>query len=180
ADTEFIKRATTGYDDFARCVDAYPLVRAEAETGVPAAAIKETALEYAKADRGMICWTLGITEHHNAVDNVFALINLALLTGKVGRYGCGLNPLRGQNNVQGGGDMGAIPNRLAGFQDMLDDDVRAKFERAWKTKIQQRHGWNITQMFIALYQRQLTSHYGIGDRQKRADGALDRIDVDLW
>ena len=63
----------------------------------------------------MICWTLGITEHHNAVDNVLALINLALLTGKVGRYGCGLNPLRGQNNVQGGGDMGAIPARLPGF-----------------------------------------------------------------
>ena len=66
----------------------------------------------------MICWTLGITEHHNAVDNVFALINLALLTGHVGRYGSGLNPLRGQNNVQGGGDMGAIPNKLPGFQDI--------------------------------------------------------------
>ena len=66
----------------------------------------------------MICWTLGITEHHNAVDNVLALINLALLTGHVGRYGSGLNPLRGQNNVQGGGDMGAIPNKLPGFQDV--------------------------------------------------------------
>ena len=63
----------------------------------------------------MICWTLGITEHHNAVDNVLALINLALLTGHVGRFGSGLNPLRGQNNVQGGGDMGAIPNKPAGI-----------------------------------------------------------------
>ena len=63
----------------------------------------------------MICWTLGITEHHNAVDNVLALINLALLTGHVGRCGCGCNPLRGQNNVQGGGDMGAIPNKLPGI-----------------------------------------------------------------
>ena len=63
----------------------------------------------------MICWTLGITEHHNAVDNVVALINLALLTGHVGRYGCGCNPLRGQNNVQGGGDMGALPNKLPGL-----------------------------------------------------------------
>src|SRR5207248_7441121 len=155
ADEEFIKRATTGYEEFARCVEAYPLERAEAETGVPAAAIKEVALEYGRAKRGMICWTLGITEHHNAVDNVLALINLALLTGKVGRYGCGLNPLRGQNNVQGGGDMGAIPNRLAGFQDMAEDDVRAKFERAWNTTIQPRHGWNLTQMFLAMDQRQL-------------------------
>ena len=63
----------------------------------------------------MICWTLGITEHHNAVDNVLSLINLALLTGHVGVYGSGVNPLRGQNNVQGGGDMGAIPNKLPGL-----------------------------------------------------------------
>ena len=96
ADKEFIARATTGYEEFERCVEAYTLERAEAETGVPAAAISEVALDYARAERGMICWTLGITEHHNAVDNVLALINLALLTGKVGRYGCGLNPLRGQ------------------------------------------------------------------------------------
>ena len=78
----------------------------------------------------MICWTLGITEHHNATDNVLALINLALLTGKVGRYGCGLNPLRGQNNVQGGGDMGAIPARLPGFQDLRGPgDPRQVLER---------------------------------------------------
>ena len=71
--------------------------------------------------RAMICWTLGITEHHNAVDNVLALINLSLLTGHVGRYGSGLNPLRGQNNVQGGGDMGALPDRLPGFQHVEND-----------------------------------------------------------
>ena len=79
----------------------------------PADAIREVAHAYARADKAQICWTLGITEHHNAVDNVFALINLALLTGHVGRYGSGLNPLRGQNNVQGGGDMGAIPEQAA-------------------------------------------------------------------
>ena len=89
---------------------------------MPADVIREAAHAYARADRAMICWTLGITEHHNAVDNVLALINLALLTGHVGRYGSGVNPLRGQNNVQGGGDMGAIPNRLPGFQDVDKDD----------------------------------------------------------
>src|SRR4029453_10459612 len=70
--------------------------------------IREAAHAYGRAGKAMICWTLGITEHHNAVDNVLALINLSLLTGHVGRYGSGLNPLRGQNNVQGGGDMGAL------------------------------------------------------------------------
>src|SRR5947209_7820626 len=103
----FIERATTGFDEYAACVEAYPLERGERDTGVPASAIRELAYAYANADRAQICWTLGITEHHNAVDNVLALINLALLTGHVGRYGAGLNPRRAQNNVQGGGDMGA-------------------------------------------------------------------------
>ena len=79
----------------------------------------------------MICWTLGITEHHNAVDNVLALISLVLLTGHVGRYGSGVNPLRGQNNVQGGGDMGALPDRLPGFQHVENDELRTKFDEAW-------------------------------------------------
>src|SRR4029453_7750081 len=101
------------------------------ETGVPAAAIREAAHAYAKADRAMICWTLGITEHHNAVDNVLALISLALLTGHVGKYGSGLNPLRGQNNVQGGGDMGALPDRLPGFQYLENDSLRERCEAIW-------------------------------------------------
>src|SRR5205823_7357800 len=93
--------------------------------------LRELARAYATAGRAQLCWTLGITEHHNAVDNVLALINLALLTGHVGRYGSGLCPLRGQNNVQGGGDMGAIPNKFPGGQDVEDTDLRAKFEQAW-------------------------------------------------
>jgi predicted molibdopterin-dependent oxidoreductase YjgC len=92
--------------------------RPQRETGVPADAIRELAHAYANADRAMICWTLGITEHHNAVDNVFALINLSLLTATSGATARACNPLRGQNNVQGGGDMGAIPNKLPGFQDI--------------------------------------------------------------
>ena len=102
---------------------------------MPAELIRELAHDYARADRAQLCWTLGITEHHNAVDNVLALINLALLTGHVGRYGSGLNPLRGQNNVQGGGDMGALPNKSPGFQDVEDAELRAKFERAWGVSV---------------------------------------------
>ena len=98
----------------------------------------------------MICWTLGITEHHNAVDNVLALINLALLTGHVGRYGSGLNPLRGQNNVQGGGDMGAIPDRLPGFQHVEHHRLRASFETAWNCVIPPKRGWHLSGMFEAM------------------------------
>lgn len=176
AHQEFIGRATADFEAYRACVEKYTLEFAEQETGVPADVIRDVALAYAKADRGMICWTLGITEHHNAVDNVLALINLALLTGKVGRYGCGLNPLRGQNNVQGGGDMGAIPNRLAGFQDNMEDAVRAKFERAWNTTIQPRHGWNLTQMFHAMDRRELTSLYVIGENPAQSDADLHRVD----
>ncbi len=111
-----------------------------------------------------ICWTLGITEHHNAVDNVLALINLGLLTGHVGRYGSGLNPLRGQNNVQGGGDMGAIPNKLPGFQDIEKDaDARARFEAAWGVPIEPRYGWHLTAMFEAMERGDLTAVYCIGE-----------------
>ena len=108
----FVDHATEGYDEYAASVEPFTLEEGERLTGVPAEVIRETAHAFARADRAMICWTLGITEHHNAVDNVLALINLGLLCGHVGRFGSGLNPLRGQNNVQGGGDMGAIPNKL--------------------------------------------------------------------
>ncbi len=175
ADREFIARATTGYDEFARCVEAYTLERAEADTGVPASAIKEVALAYGRAKTGMICWTLGITEHHNAVDNVVALINLALLTGKVGRYGCGLNPLRGQNNVQGGGDMGAIPARLPGFQDLEDPALHEKFARAWGgADFPSRKGWHLSEMFEAMDRRELSAVYIVGENPARSEADQTR------
>jgi len=175
ADQEFIARATTGYEEFARCVEAYTLERAEADTGVPAAAIKEVALEYASAARGMICWTLGITEHHNATDNVLALINLGLLTGKVGRYGCGLNPLRGQNNVQGGGDMGAIPARLPGFQDIENPELHEKFAHAWGgAQFPHKKGRHLSEMFEAMDHGELRSVYIVGENPARSEADQTR------
>ncbi len=160
----FVELATTGFDEYRDSVMDWTLERGAQETGVPADVIREVAHAYAKADRAMICWTLGITEHHNAVDNVLALINLGLLTGHVGTYGSGLNPLRGQNNVQGGGDMGAIPNKLPGFQDIeTDADARARFEEAWGTPIVPKSGWHLSQMFEAMDRGDLTALYVIGE-----------------
>ena len=148
ANERFIARSTTGFDAYRESVEPWTLEEGERVTGVPAEVIRELAHAYARADRAILCWTLGITEHATAVDNVLSLINLALLTGHVGRYGSGLNPLRGQNNVQGGGDMGAIPNKLPGFQDVQDDlDARARFEAAWGVPLAPEHGWHLSQMF---------------------------------
>ena len=95
---------------------------------------------------------------------MLALINLSLLTGHVGVYGSGVNPLRGQNNVQGGGDMGAIPNKLPGFQDIeRDAAAREKFERAWGVPIIPKYGWHLTQMFHAMERGDLRALYVIGE-----------------
>jgi formate dehydrogenase major subunit len=175
ANREFISRATSGFEEFAAAVEPYTLAETERVTGVPAEVIREIAHAYARSDRAQICWTLGITEHHNAVDNVLALINLALLTGHVGRYGSGLNPLRGQNNVQGGGDMGAIPNRLPGFQDIEKDDAaRSRFEAAWGVTIQPRYGWHLTQMFDAMERGDLTTLYVIGENPAQSEADTTR------
>ena len=175
ANDAFIKNATTGFDAYRAAVESYTLEYAERETGVPAAVIRDAAQAYARADRAVIWWTLGITEHHNAVDNVLSLINLSLLTGHVGRYGSGVNPLRGQNNVQGGGDMGAIPNRLVGFQDWTTDPaVREKFERAWGVTLQPKYGKNVTEMFEAMEDGELHALYAIGENPAQAEADQHR------
>jgi len=174
-DRTFVEHATTGFDEFAAHVEPFTLAEGERLTGVPAEAIRETAHAYARADRAMICWTLGITEHHHGVDNVLSLINLALLTGHVGRWGSGLNPLRGQNNVQGGGDMGAIPNRLPGFQDIeRDDEARARFEAAWGVPIRPQYGWHLTQMFHGMETGDLRALYVIGENPAQSEADVDR------
>ncbi|WP_221357038.1 molybdopterin oxidoreductase family protein [Streptomyces beigongshangae] len=165
----FVERATTGFEEYRQLVEPWTLSLAGKVTGVPAAAIRELAHAYARAERAQLCWTLGITEHHNGTDNVRALINLALLTGHVGRFGSGLQPLRGQNNVQGGGDMGAIPNRLPGFQDILDPGTRLKFESAWDTVIQPHHGLNLTEMFEAMEEGSLRAVYCIGENPAQSE-----------
>jgi len=170
----FIERATSGFEEYRASVARYAPERAETECGVPADVIRRIARDYARAGRAQICWTLGITEHHNAVDNVLALLNLALLTGHVGRYGSGLNPLRGQNNVQGGGDMGAIPDRLPGFQHVENAALRAKFERAWGVKVPPERGWHLTGMFEAMERGELTALYVIGENPAHSEADQHR------
>ncbi len=174
AHTEFIERATSGFDEYAASVEPWTLERGEAVTGVPADAIRELAHAYATAEAAQLCWTLGITEHHNGVDNVLALCNLALLTGQVGRYGAGLTPLRGQNNVQGGGDMGALPNKLPGFQDVTDDAARAKFDAAWGVSVPPHDGLHLTEMFEAMERDELRSLFVIGENPAQSEADVSK------
>jgi predicted molibdopterin-dependent oxidoreductase YjgC len=170
----FIEHATSGYEAYRAAVEPYTLEYAETLTGVPSDVLRQMAHAYARADRAQICWTLGITEHHNAVDNVLALLNLALLTGHVGRYGSGLNPLRGQNNVQGGGDMGAIPDRLPGFQHLENDELRRKFEQAWSSGIPPKRGLHLSGMFQAMERGEFKTLYVIGENPAQSEADQHR------
>ncbi len=173
---EFIRQAADHFEAYRDHVEPWTLERAERETGVPADAIRELAHAYATAPRAMLCWTLGITEHHTGVDNVLALINLALLTGHVGRYGSGLNPLRGQNNVQGGGDMGALPDRLPGFQHVENADLRAAFDAAWGIPVPPTRGWHLSAMFDAMERGDLRALYVVGENPLQSEADRHRTE----
>jgi len=170
-DEDFIAHSTSGFEAYRAHLEPYTLEFAESATGVPAEAIREMAHAYATAERAQILWTLGITEHHNGVDNVKSLCNLALLTGHVGRWGSGLVPLRGQNNVQGGGDMGALPNKFPGFQDVADPVARAKFEAVYGSELNPVPGLHLTLMFEAMDEGTITGAYIIGENP--ADSEAD-------
>ena len=171
----FVGNATLDFEAFRAHVEPWTLERGEAATGVPAELIRKLAHAYARADRAQLCWTIGITEHHNAVDNVLSLINLALLTGHVGRSGSGLNPLRGQNNVQGGGDSGALPHKFPGFQDVEDDAVRARYDALWGCTVPPKKGWHLTEMFHAMDRGDLQALYVIGENPAQSEADLNHI-----
>ncbi len=130
-DEEFLAARTSGGDEFLAHVAKFTPEWAEGISGVPAADIEAAGLLFGRAERGAIYYTLGITEHICGVDNVQSLCNLALMTGNIGREGTGINPMRGQNNIQGAGDCGALPNNYVGFQPVTDPANQAKFAEAY-------------------------------------------------
>ena len=139
-DEDFIAARTTDFDAFREHVRRFTPEWAESVCGVPAADIETAARWYAEADAGAIYYTLGITEHICGVDNVQSLCNLALMTGHIGREGTGINPMRGQNNIQGAGDCGALPNNFPGFQPVTDPANQAKFKEAWGVEVDLEKG----------------------------------------
>ncbi|MCA9521119.1 MAG: molybdopterin-dependent oxidoreductase, partial [Myxococcales bacterium] len=149
-DEAFIAANTEGFETVRETVARYTPEEAERVTGVPAEAIRWTARRYATTRRAGIYYTLGITEHSHGTDNVYALSNLVLMTGHLGVASSGMNPLRGQNNVQGANDAGASPIFLPGYQRVSDADVREKYRRSWGVEIPSRPGLNLNEMMKAV------------------------------
>ena len=140
ADHAYLANRTTETEEFLAHVAEFTPEWAESICEVPASDIETAARWYAEAEPGAIYYTLGITEHICGVDNVRSLCNLALMTGNLGRDGAGINPMRGQNNIQGAGDAGALPNNYVGFQPVTDPANQAKFEKAYGRKVDLEKG----------------------------------------
>lgn len=168
-DPAFIERTTMGIDDLFRKVERFTPEYAASITGLTPQQIVDTARTYAKADNAMIAYTLGITEHHCGVNNVLDIANLTLLTGHIGKRGNGILPLRGQNNVQGAGDMGCLPNQLPGSYSLGDMHHRARFEKAWKVTLNPRFGDTQTRTFERMENGELKALYVIGENPVMAD-----------
>jgi formate dehydrogenase major subunit/formate dehydrogenase alpha subunit len=145
-DHDFITRNTEGFEEMCAVVEKYSPEAAEKITGVPADDIRETAREYAATRKAGIYYTLGITEHTHGTDNVFALSNLVLMTGHLGFPSTGMNPLRGQNNVQGANDAGATPTYFPGYQPTDDEAIVSKYESSWGVSLSRNRGLNLNEM----------------------------------
>jgi predicted molibdopterin-dependent oxidoreductase YjgC len=159
----YIHEFTEDFDAVAEVVEHYPPEEAERVTGVPAADIVATAREYATERHAAIFYTLGITEHASAIDNIWSLSNLVLMTGHIGYESTGLNALRGQNNVQGLNDAGANPAYLPGYQAVDDPETRRKFSDAWGVDVPETPGYRLDQMMSGLHDGRVKALYLIGE-----------------
>ena len=147
---EFVSERTEGFAELQAHLEKYPPEKASEICGVPPEEIERVARIYATSECSTILYTLGITEHSHGVDNVKSVANLAMLTGHIGKRSSGVNPLRGQNNVQGHCDMGALPNVYPGYQVVTDPNVRQKFETAWHANLSDKVGITIPEMMDRL------------------------------
>ena len=162
-DREFVDHHTEGFEAVREKVRDYPPEEAEKITGVPAADIVQAARWYATTRHAGIYYTLGITEHTHGTDNVYMLANLVLMTGHLGVRAAGMNPLRGQNNVQGANDAGATPIFYPGYQPVTDKAVQAKFENAWGVPLSPKNGLNLNVMMKELAKGKMKALYVMGE-----------------
>jgi formate dehydrogenase major subunit len=168
-DHEFVARRTEGYEEVEAMLSLYTPEHVHEITGIPAADIERAAHIYAQAGDASILWGLGVTEHKYGSEVVRLICNLAMMCGKVGRPGSALLPLRGQNNVQGSSDMGALPDTYTAYRSVGDEDVARSFESAWGVRLPREKGFTIPQMFDAAVDGRLRAMYIFGEDVAQTD-----------
>lgn len=176
---EYIKERTEGFEALKEVVARYTPEYVEAVSGVPAKDLIEAARMYAQAPRAAIIYAMGLTQHITGTDNVKSVANLAMLCGKVGIEGGGVNPLRGQNNVQGACDMGALPNVFSGYQSVESLEAREKFKAAWKANLAEKSGLTIVEMMNAALAGKIKAMYIMGENPMLSDPDLSHVEEAL-
>ncbi len=178
-DSAWVEANTEGFEAVAKTVQGYPPEEAEKFTGVPAETIRQVARAYATTPKAGIYYTLGITEHTTGTDNVYALSNLVLMTGHLGKRSAGMNPLRGQNNVQGANDAGATPVFYPGYQRAEDPAIRQKFAEAWGVPQSETRGLNLNEMMKKLGPGGLRGIFLMGEDIVMSEPNVGRVEEGL-
>ena len=177
----YVASRTEGFEALREAVEPFTPEYVSRITGIPPSDLVRAARMYATAGKAMILYAMGITQHVSGTDNVKSLANLAMVCGYVGIEGGGLNPLRGQNNVQGACDMGGLPNVLPGYQPVDDEQVLRKFERAWATgvRLSSKPGLALTQMTPAILDNRVKAMYIMGENPVLSDPNADHLEEAL-
>ncbi|MHB8120279.1 MAG: formate dehydrogenase subunit alpha [Methanothrix sp.] len=168
-DEDFISQRTEGFPEFKASLLNLSASDAVRITGVKSELIRDAARLYVRGNPSSIIYAMGITQHSHGVDNIFTLANLAMMTGNIGKPSSGINPLRGQNNVQGSCDMGALPNLLPAYQAVTNPDLRKKFELAWGAALPEKPGLTVVELMDAAYEGKIRAMYIMGENPVVSD-----------
>jgi formate dehydrogenase major subunit len=175
-DREYVENRTEGFEQLQEVVQDYPPERVAEICGIDPEDLRAAARLYATADKAPIFYAMGVTQHSSGTAGVMSVANLALLCGKVGKYGCGVNPLRGQNNVQGACDMGCLPGDYTGYQKVANAEARAKFEQAWGVKLPEKPGLTVTEAVKAIEEGKVRCLYIMGENPLLSDPNLNHTE----
>lgn len=175
ADQAFIDERVNGFDDYVKSLEKYTLEYAEQETGLSKDELIDLATTIHEVETMCICWAMGVTQHIGGTETSTAISNLLLATGNYGKPGTGAYPLRGHNNVQGACDFGTMPAWLPGYEPVEDDEIRAKYEKAWGTKIPKQPGLNNHQIVEAIHDGKVKGMYLFGEDMGLVDANINHV-----
>jgi len=178
-DKEYIDRRCEGFVHLKSVVEEYPPEKVEKISGIPAQQIREIAELFGKAETASVFYAMGITQHTTGTDNVWSVANLQMLCGNLGKDGGGVNPLRGQVNVQGACDMGALSNVFPGYQKVTDEKALAKFEKAWNKKLSNKVGLTVTEMLSGAEDGTVKALYVMGENPMLSDPDVNHVKTAL-